>query len=56
MCCAEDGQADYRMNFDSVDSCGTFFRNPMADDFMVPMLHSVGASATSAGLKCFLKI
>ena len=32
-----DGCPDYRMRFDSTESCGTFFRNPAQDDFMASL-------------------
>lgn len=36
-----DGLPDYRMQFGSVDSCGTFFRNPTADDHMALVMGSI---------------
>lgn len=36
-----DGCPDYRMRFDTTESCGTFFRNPAQDDFMALIMGSI---------------
>ncbi|CAE7030829.1 unnamed protein product [Symbiodinium sp. CCMP2592] len=36
-----DGQPDYRMKFDKLDGCGTFFRNPLEGDFIALAMGTV---------------